>query len=140
MYDKTQLVLCIPRRVTPLYQITDSQLNTSKLSRQWGKVIPEQQVLTIGSFSSSKPTIIPRKVLKFNPFHLTKLPTFTDYLQSVGVMNTIIAQTISIASPSNSNRRASIVQVYLKHNPKHILVAVVPYQVANLHFEIIGFH
>jgi len=47
-------------------------------------VIPEQQVLTIGSFSSSKPTISPRKVLKFNPFHLTKLPTFTDYLHTLG--------------------------------------------------------
>jgi hypothetical protein len=81
-------------------------------------VIPEQQVLTIGSFSSSKPTISPRKVRKFNPFHLTKLPTFTDYLQSVRVMNTILAKAIRIAtSPSNSNRGASIVQVYLNHNP-----------------------
>jgi len=81
-------------------------------------VIPEQQVLTIGSFSSSKPTIIPRKGRKFNPSHLTKLPTFTDYLQSVRVMNAIVTKAIRIAtSPSNGNRGASIVQAYLNHNP-----------------------
>jgi hypothetical protein len=138
--NNAQPTLAVDTFAILFYQVADFQLSTSKLARQCAMVIPEQQVLTIGSSSLSKPTIIPSIGLLFNAFHLTKLPSFTDYLQSVRVMNTILAKAICVASPSNSNRGASIVQVYLKHNPKHTLVAVVLYQVTDLHFEIIGFH